>query len=166
MSEKAKITESVLYDIADAIRKRNFERQTYLPSEMPAAIDRIRDDATLKSKTVTQNGVYAAVDDEADGYSEVTVNLHIPTKVSELENDSGYLTSVPNATTSDAGIVKPDGTTILVDQDGTIHGAQANVIETVKVNGAALTPDANKAVDVTFEIPERVTASDLAGFVV
>jgi hypothetical protein len=36
----------------------------------------------------------------------------------------------------------------------------------VKVNGTALTPDANKAVDVTFEIPERVTASDLAGFVV
>lgn len=28
-------------------------------------------------------------------------------------------------------------------------GAQANIIETVKVNGSALTPDANKAVDVT-----------------
>lgn len=45
-------------------------------------------------------------------------------------------------------------------------GAQVNVIETVKVNGTALTPDANKAVNVEFEIPERVTASDLATFVV
>jgi hypothetical protein len=29
-----------------------------------------------------------------------------------------------------------------------------------------LTPDANKAVDVTFEIPERVTAAELETFVV
>jgi hypothetical protein len=45
-------------------------------------------------------------------------------------------------------------------------GAQVNIIETVKVNGTALTPDANKAVDVTFEIPERVTAAELSTFVV
>lgn len=49
---------------------------------------------------------------------------------------------------------------------GIATGAQVNVIETVKVNGTALTPDANKAVDVTFEIPERVTAEELAAFVV
>lgn len=41
-----------------------------------------------------------------------------------------------------------------------------SAIQTVKVNGVALTPDANKAVDVTFEIPERVTAEELAAFVV
>ena len=45
-------------------------------------------------------------------------------------------------------------------------GAQVNVIETVKVNGTALTPDANKAVNVEFEIPERVTSEELAAFVV
>lgn len=33
--------------------------------------------------------------------------------------------------------------------NGIEAGAEANVIETVKVNGTALTPDANKAVDVT-----------------
>lgn len=43
-------------------------------------------------------------------------------------------------------------------------GAQVNVIETVKVNGTTLTPDANKAVDI--DMPERVTAADLATFVV
>lgn len=47
------------------------------------------------------------------------------------------------------------------------QGTKADsAIQSVKVNGVALTPDANKAVDVTFEIPERVTAAELATFVV
>ena len=47
------------------------------------------------------------------------------------------------------------------------QGAKADsAIQTVKVNGVALTPDADKAVDVEFEIPERVTAAELATFVV
>lgn len=41
-----------------------------------------------------------------------------------------------------------------------------NAIQSVKVNGTALTPDANKAVNVEFEIPERVTPEELAAFVV
>lgn len=43
-------------------------------------------------------------------------------------------------------------------------GKADSAIQGVKVNGTALTPDANKAVDV--EVPERVTAADLATFVV
>ena len=43
-------------------------------------------------------------------------------------------------------------------------GKADTAIQSVKVNGTALTPDANKAVDV--EVPERVTSSDLATFVV
>lgn len=39
--------------------------------------------------------------------------------------------------------------------DGIEDGAQENVIESVKVNGTALTPDANKAVDVT--VPTNLT---------
>lgn len=47
------------------------------------------------------------------------------------------------------------------------QGSKADsAIQSVKVNGTALTPDANKAVNVEFEIPERVTAADLATFVV
>ena len=41
-----------------------------------------------------------------------------------------------------------------------------SAIQSVKVNGTALTPDANKAVNVEFEIPERVTSEELATFVV
>jgi len=43
-------------------------------------------------------------------------------------------------------------------------GKADTAIQSVKVNGTALTPDSNKAVDV--EVPERVTAADLATFVV
>lgn len=38
-------------------------------------------------------------------------------------------------------------------------GGQANVIETVKVNGTALTPDANKAVDIT-SVPASIVTQD------
>lgn len=45
------------------------------------------------------------------------------------------------------------------------QGAKADsAIQSVKVNGVALQPDANKAVDV--EVPERVTSAELATFVV
>lgn len=45
------------------------------------------------------------------------------------------------------------------------QGTKADsAIQTVKVNGTALTPDGNKAVDV--EVPERVSSTDLAGFIV
>ena len=45
-------------------------------------------------------------------------------------------------------------------------GKADSAIQSVKVNGTALTPDANKAVNVEFEIPERVTPAELANFVV
>ena len=43
-------------------------------------------------------------------------------------------------------------------------GKADTAIQSVKVNGTALTPDANKAVDI--EVPNRVTAQELAAFVV
>lgn len=39
---------------------------------------------------------------------------------------------------------------------------EANVIETIKVNGTALTPDSNKAVDIT--VPSAVTESTVSGW--
>ena len=45
------------------------------------------------------------------------------------------------------------------------QGAKADTaIQSVKVNGTTLTPDSNKVVDI--EVPERVTAAELATFVV
>ena len=45
------------------------------------------------------------------------------------------------------------------------QGTKADsAIQSVKVNGTALTPDANKVVDI--EVPNRITAEELAAFVV
>ncbi len=49
----------------------------------------------------------------------------VPTKTSQLTNDSGYLTGVPVATENILGGVKPDGTTITIDEDGTIHAVSS-----------------------------------------
>ena len=68
--------------------------------------------------------------------------------VIDEENLSSYL---PIATTSDVGVVKPDGTTITIDNDGTLHGSSTYTLPTastttlggVKVDGTTITIDAN-----------------------
>lgn len=47
-------------------------------------------------------------------------DLGIPTKTSDLNNDSGFITDIPLATANTAGKVKPDGTTVTVDQNGVL----------------------------------------------
>ena len=53
---KAIITESLLTDIADAIRSKLGGSDTYTPAEMAAAIRQIV--STLVAKTIMQNGTY------------------------------------------------------------------------------------------------------------
>lgn len=86
----------------------------------------------------------------------------LPTKTSDLNNDSGFITSadVPTKTSelqndshfvADANYVHTDNnfTSTAKAKLGTIEGyAQKNIIEEVQVNGTALTVT-NKAVDVT-----------------
>ena len=54
-------------------------------------------------------------------------------------------TTYVDATTSTSGLMSATDKTKL---DGVATGAQANTIETVKVNSSALTPDNNKAIDI------------------
>ena len=70
-------------------------------------------------------------------------------------------TTYVDATTSTSGLMSATDKTKL---DGVATGAQANTIETVKVNSSALTPDTSKAIDI--KVP--TVLSDLAddiGFV-
>lgn len=86
------------------------------------------------------------------------VDVIVPTKTSDLTNDGDGTTPFATtavATTSANGLMSSTDKTKL---DGVEAGAEENTIETVKVNGSALTPDANKAVDVT--VPTSLT--DLA----
>ena len=73
-----KVTDTQLTSIANAIRTKG---ETSAPLEFPTgfvtAVQNIPTGggSVLVTKTITQNGTYSAEDDNADGYSEVTVNV-------------------------------------------------------------------------------------------
>ena len=70
-----KINKSSMQNIADAIRDKNHEVVKYYPSEMSAAISRIKTTEPVFDKlTVTENGKYTPPA-EIDGYNEVDVNV-------------------------------------------------------------------------------------------
>ena len=70
----------------------------------------------------------------------------------------GYLTAVPVATDLAAGGVKPDGTTIIMDDDGTIHAVGGSGGQ-----GGVLTPVADQTVAVPFTLVDKddVTEEEL-----
>ena len=73
-----------------------------------------------------------------------TVQSSIPTKQSDLTNDDYTVKDSEYATYKGKIDTLEDTVESIVSE-----GGEPNVIETVKVNGTALTPDANKAVNVT-----------------
>jgi hypothetical protein len=91
----------------------------------------------------------------ANASTDVTANITVPTKVSDLTNDSGFI----------SGITSSDVTTALgytPYNSSNPSGYQANVIETVKVNGTALTPS-SKAVDITVPTVNNATLTITQG---
>ena len=89
---------------------------------------------------------------KSGSYNDLTNRPTIPSKTSDLTNDSGFLTSAP--------------VTSVNGQQGavTLTLGQTNVIETVKVNNTALTPDANKAVNITVPTKTSDLTND-SGFI-
>ena len=83
----------------------------------------------------------------ANASTDVTANITVPTKTSDLTNDSGFITGITSGDVTTALGFTPYNST-------NPSGYQANVIETVKVNGTALTVT-SKAVDVT--VPTKVS---------
>lgn len=68
--------DSDLTSVANAIRtKGGTSAQLAFPNGFVSAIGDIPTGGTLITKTITENGTYSAEDDDADGYSEVTVNV-------------------------------------------------------------------------------------------
>ena len=117
-------------------------------SEM--AIEAVTGDATKKTITLK------------DGLSQDVVVAH--------QDISGKADKVSGATANnfaglDANGNLKDSGAKASDFATAAQGTKADsAIQSVKVNGTALTPDSNKAVDV--EVPNRVTAQELATFVV
>lgn len=71
---KVLLEEQNLIDIANSIRNKTGSSETMKPSEMATNIDNIS--ANLGTKTITQNGIYNASDDNLDGYSQVNVETN------------------------------------------------------------------------------------------
>lgn len=106
-----------------------------------------------------------------DMSAEVQASLALAdSAIQEHQDISGKADKVASATNGnfaglDANGNLTDSGKKAADFATAAQGGKADTaIQSVKVNGTALTPDANKAVDV--EVPERVTSSDLATFVV
>ena len=62
-----------LTDVADAIRAKKGTQALIDPQDFSSEIASIQ--PTLITKTITENGTYNASDDNADGYSQVVVNV-------------------------------------------------------------------------------------------
>ncbi len=74
-----------------------------------------------------------------------------------LTPDANKAVNIPLASSSAHGAMSKTDKSRL---DGIASGAQVNVIETIKRNGTALTPDENKAVDISVPTPSS-TATDI-----
>ena len=59
---------------------------------------------------------------------DYALKSELPTKVSELENDSKFISSVPTSTLTSLGLVRPDGTTITITDDGIISVEKTNIV--------------------------------------
>lgn len=90
----------------------------------------------------------------------------IPTKISDLTDDIRIVTEDRIATTDKAGILKPDGTTLKVDDDGTAYasGAVSNdyrdFIHKPQINGVEL--EGNRTLE---ELGVGLASADDAGLV-
>lgn len=61
--------------IGNAIRAKTGGTDMLTLEQMPTAIEGIQTGGVLTTKTITTNGTYNASNDNADGYSEITVNV-------------------------------------------------------------------------------------------
>ena len=90
------ISSSRLSDIADAIREKLGGVARYSVDQMPAAIRSIiaGGTANLITKNITAEGTYLAVDDNADGYSRVVVDVpgQAPTLQEKMTTENGTVT--------------------------------------------------------------------------
>lgn len=111
----------------------------------------------------------------AEETGALPADTKIPTKVSELENDSDYvtqtianetyqpkgkyLTTVPVATTETLGAIKPDGKTTFVDEDGTLHAKGGGATATPKPVNNPTIENANASVVIKWQDPENTVIS-------
>ena len=112
-------------------------KPTYTAAEISGLAD------FISGEIEDTNTKYKLEQDEGDAHLLV---------LSAQEKGQSTWTTVATITTADTIY---DDTAVKAKLDGIADGAQVNVIETVKVNGTAVTPGSNKDVDIT--VPTKVS---------
>lgn len=111
----------------------------------------------LQQITVGTDGQFVTTTVSAKGEG-TTQSVAVSVKTAALtDTEDGLVTASDARTELNKKVDKVDGSRLMTDAEGTkleaiAEGAQVNVIETVKVNGEALTVDADKAVDVVVPV--------------
>ena len=111
---------------------------TLTPDAQNGSIELSTDGVPNVIETVKVNGTALVPD------ANKAVDVTVPTALTDLTNDSNFV--------QDASYVHTDNnftTALLTKLNGIEESADVNLIESVKVNGTALSIDSNKAVDIT-----------------
>lgn len=137
-------------------------KQAQKPTYTAGEVGALPDTTTVPTKTSQLTNDSGFVTSVPTKTSELTNDsgfvTSVPTKVSELTNDSGFVTDIPVATTSVAGKVRPDGTTITIDADGTVHGSAQVDLATdssagiVRPDGTSVTIDQDGTIHAASEM--------------
>ena len=90
------IDDSKLQDIAVAIQSKDSGGQMTV-DEMPTRIDALPTGGTLIPKTITENGIYNASSDNADGYDVVTVDVPERNTLDEYFANTLEVANIPSA---------------------------------------------------------------------
>ena len=116
-------------------------------------------------KTDGNSIINGVLDETSDTYPWNNSSLHVlatnrflrPIIDAKAPSQSPTFTGTPKAPTAATGTNTTQiATTAFVQQELQANGGEENVIETVKVNNVALTPDANKAVNIDLTDYDKV----------
>ena len=150
--------------------------QTEITSTNKLSADLISDGTTNKTVTASEKNTWNNKQDAITDLSDIRRGAELGETA--LQTSGGTVNgtlkvttisattynNLPTASTTNFGVVKVGSGLDVTNGTISVDGDFENTIETVKVNGTALTPDANKAVNV--EVPTKV--SDLtndSGFI-
>lgn len=82
----------------------------------------------------------------ANASSNVTANITVPTKTSDITNDSGFLTSIPKASASTLGGIKV-GNNLTISSDGTLSANASSVTVDSALSSTSTNPVQNKVIN-------------------
>lgn len=95
--------------------------------------------------TIQKNGSNVATF-TANQSGNATANITVPTKTSDITNDSGFLTSIPKASASTLGGIKV-GNNLTISSDGTLSANASSITVDSALSSTSTNPVQNKVIN-------------------